>query len=127
MQIVSVRVLTVLLASTALGCGVFGSVYSSSGVADTTTPWLELPAGQYAITYTASDHFPWLGCTFGVAVARQPEDPLAPGVTVVPANEVRVMPEGRQSGTVAVSIAAADTYYLWITGTCEWTVDLVRR
>jgi hypothetical protein len=120
-------VLRVVVASVVVGCGAFGSVYSSSGVNDTTTEWLELLAGQYAITYTASDHFPWLGCTFGVAVARQPEDPMAPGVTVLPANEVRVFPEGRESGTIPVSIAAADTYYLWITGTCDWSIDLSRR
>lgn len=116
-----------ILASTALACGSFGSIYSSSGVADTTSPWLELPAGQYAIMFTASDREPWLGCEFGVDVARQPPDPLAPGVAVIPANEIRIRAKGQETGTIPVSIVEADTYFLRIHGTCEWEVHLSRR
>ena len=119
--------LGIIVASIALACGSVGSIYSSSGVADTTTPWLQLPAGQYAIVFTASDREPWLGCEFGVEVARQPPDPLAPGVTVIPANEIRIRPKGRATGTIPVAIVKADTYFLRILGTCEWEIHLSRR
>jgi hypothetical protein len=105
-------------------CSDVGLIYQSTGVADTTTPWMDLEPGRYVVRYAASDHMPLLGCTFAVAVVRQPGDPLAAGIPVVTGPEVRVPPKGETRGGVDVFIGAADTYYLWVTGTCRWTVEL---
>jgi hypothetical protein len=92
---------------------------------DSSTGTFSLPAGSVSITYEALDREPWFGCDFGVALLLQPLDPLAPGQPIGRSDVQRLSPRATTKGNVLLPAVAAGTYYLGISGTCDWRVELV--
>ena len=99
------------------------AVFHDSGVADTGTVLFDLRRGAVSVRYDVADREPFTGCTFRVALVRQPaHDPLAPGELGAESEDVRVEPRARLSGRQAFSVAQAGRHYLRIGGTCRWEV-----
>lgn len=118
-----------LIAAVVMGCARGTVVFAASAIGTSTTDWFELPAGRYALRYTATDQEPWWGCRFRLVLVRQPHDRIAGGVNVHEPTPVAIPPRGKVHVDDDLSLPrlSAGAYYLRGEGACvAWDAEVVR-